>query len=92
MHVLQGEGEEIGRGGAGRPGLLVGGGASREKGQVEGRGSSYGTYKLYYSVVLFNISLLRYNFEFIKKKRDFIKKVNIYKSKTFIGEKTKYFL
>ena len=46
--------------GAGRPGLLVGGG---------GRGSSYGTLQTVYSVVLFNISLLRYKFEFIKKER-----------------------
>ena len=64
MHVLEGEGE-----GAGRPGLLVGGGASREKEQVGGRGSSYGTLQTVYSLVLFNISVLRYKFEFIKKER-----------------------
>ena len=44
--------------GAGRPGLLV-----------WGRGSSYSTLHTVYSVVLFNISLLRYKFEFIKKEQ-----------------------
>ena len=58
MHVLEGEGEEIGRGGAGR---------ARVTGR--GRGSSFGTLQTVYSVVLFNISLLRYKFEFIKKDR-----------------------
>ena len=57
------EGEEIGRGG------LVGQGSGRVRGQVGGRGSSYGTLQTVYSVVLFNISLLRYKFEFIKKER-----------------------
>ena len=41
----------------------------RGKGQVGGRGSSYGKLQTVYSVVLFNISLLRYKFEFIKKER-----------------------
>ena len=41
----------------------------RGRGQVGGRGSSYGTLQTVYSVVLFNISLLRYKFEFIKKER-----------------------
>ena len=49
--------------GAGRQGLLVG-----------GRGSSYGTLQTVYSVVLLNISLLRYKFEFIKKERLYKKK------------------
>ena len=52
----------------------------------------HGTLQTVYFIVLFNISLLRYKFEFIKKERLYKKKVNIYKSKTFIGEKTKYFL
>ena len=42
---------------------------SRGRGQVGGRGSSYGTLQTLYSVVLFDISLLRYKFEFIKKER-----------------------
>ena len=62
MHVLEGEGEEIGRGGAGRARVT-----GRGRGQVGGRGSCYGTLQTVYSVVLFNISLLRYQFEFIKK-------------------------
>ena len=52
LHVLEGEGEEIWRGGeAGRLGILVG-------------GSSYGTLQTVQFVVLFNISILRYKFKF----------------------------
>ena len=64
MHVLEGEGEDIGRRGAGRARVT-----GRGRGQVGGRGSSYGTLQTVYSVVLFNFSLLRYKFEFIKKER-----------------------
>ena len=43
--------------------------SGRGRGQVGGRGSCYGTLQTVYSVVLFNISLLKYKIQFIKKER-----------------------